>query len=69
MIFQLIVDLYLGGIAFKKTFIGLGPAVYLLMIQGRTICRGIIGIANMASFSLGTPCSTCANEFKRSNVF
>ena len=30
----------------------------LEMIQGSTICRGIMGIASMASLSLGTPAST-----------
>ena len=31
---------------------------YLEIIQGRMICRGIIGMASMASLSLGTPAST-----------
>ena len=33
----------------------------LEMIQGSTICRGIMGIASMASLSLGTPASTNFN--------
>ena len=31
------------------------------MIHGRTICRGIMGMASMASLSLGTPASTSFN--------
>ena len=38
-------------------FIGLGPAVYLLMIRGRIICMGTIGTANNARVSFGIPAS------------
>ena len=34
--------------SFRKTSIGLGPEVYLEIIQGSTICSGIIGIASIA---------------------
>ena len=33
------------------------PEVYRLTIQGRVICNGIIGTANIASVSFGTPAS------------
>lgn len=36
---------------------GVGPAVYLLMISGRMICIGIMGIANRASVSFFIPAS------------
>jgi len=37
--------------SFRKTSIGLGPEVYLEIIQGSTICSGIIGIASIARLS------------------
>ena len=43
--------------AFRNIFIGLGPAVYLLMISGRIICIGTIGTANNARVSFGIPAS------------
>ena len=43
--------------AFRNIFIGLGPAVYLLMIRGRIICMGTIGTANNARVSFGIPAS------------
>lgn len=39
------------------TSIGLGPAVYLEIISGKTICNGIIGTAIKANCSLGNPAS------------
>lgn len=57
---------YLKGNAFKKVFIGLGPAVYLLMINGRMICMGIMGTANRASRSLGMPASINLRPVKAS---
>ena len=47
--------------AFKKTERGLGPAVYLLIIQGSTICKGTIGTASRARRSLGMPVSISFN--------
>lgn len=35
--------------------IGLGPAVYFEIINGKIICNGIMGTAMKASFSLGKP--------------
>merc|ERR1719206_1562491 len=51
-------QIILPWIISKYTSIGLGPAVYFEIIQGRMICSGIMGIASMASLSLGTPAST-----------
>ena len=48
---------YLNGMAFKKISIGLGPAVYLLMMRGSIICIGTMGTANNARVSLGIPAS------------
>jgi hypothetical protein len=46
---------YLNGIARRNTSMGVGPAVYLLMISGRMICIGIMGIANRARVSFFIP--------------
>jgi len=49
------------GIALMKTPIASLPAVYLLINKGNIICKGVIGIANKAKRSFGTPDSTNFN--------
>lgn len=48
---------YLNGMALRKMFIGLGPAVYLLIMRGNIIWMGTIGTANNARVSFGIPAS------------
>ena len=55
--YEFLYPTHLNGMAFRNTSIGLGPAVYLLIISGRIICIGTIGTANNARVSFGIPAS------------
>lgn len=58
--------LHLNGIARRYTSMGVGPAVYLLMINGSIICIGIMGTANKASVSFFIPASINFRPVKES---